>query len=158
MSLARSILRIPLISDNIAQNLHPTVWWKTVTAISHLSRDERRRGFPSDKCHQHLFDLILKDYSWAKHEYSEYGANLFLIGNIDPLYYVTSNKAQTYLMLFADDMSGDLRFDKQKFLESLQPHTQINSRELRFTSGLTLNVHSILYNTESTPVDPERLF
>ena len=111
-----------------------------------------------DSLHQYAFDRIFKDYEWPTMASQQHQASLFLIGEGLMEYYLGS-RDDTYLMVFADDMTGDLRMTKARFLASLQPHTQVGDYEIRFErTRLTLNVHSIFVNLESSKVDPMRLF
>ena len=155
----RKLLGFPLIWDLI----HPVSQWRIVTALQfprNLSSVERRKQFPGQKLHDRLFDLIFNEYGWAKDAIESYKAHLFLIGkDLDKLYYGSSSNDEVYLMIFADDISGDLRYSKNSFLTSLKHHRHVSPHELYFpTSRLTLNVYNIFFNTESSSVDPQRLF
>lgn len=143
----------------------PDVWgamsrltrWRIISSIDFLSREDRKRDF-SRKFRQSLLDQIFKNSTWIDHAHEAYGAKLFLLGSdLSTVYYDADKISGRYLALFAYDISGDLRYDKDMFLKSLKPH-KIVGFEIHFVSGLILNVHSIFISDETTSVDCKRLF
>lgn len=100
--------------------------------------------------HKRRFDQIFKDYEFLSTAL-EHRAECAILGRMtDPNYWV----------LFANDRNGDLRFERQKFIDSLHEHDPIqrNDVEIRLKTGLVLNVHSIFRNRESCAVDVRQLF
>ena len=64
-----------------------------------------------------------------------------------------------YLILVGGDQSGDLRFEREIFFESLRPHTFYKeSGEVVFNSGLVLNVANVYSDPEVIPVRLDKVF
>jgi hypothetical protein len=143
----------------------PAIWgamprlarWRIISSIDFPSRQDRKRDF-SRTFRQSLLDQIFKNSTWINHAHETYGAKLFLLGtDLSTVYYDADEISGQYLALFAYDIGGDLRYDRDIFLKSLKPH-KIVGFEIHFVSGLILNVHSIFVGDESTSIDSNRIF
>jgi len=64
-----------------------------------------------------------------------------------------------YLVLVSGDTTGDLRFHRDLFLESLKPHVfQPATLEVEFRSGITLNISSVYRDPAVIPARLDRIF
>lgn len=135
-----------------------------VTQLDSMAEPRSTCSTNSD-LHMKIYSLIFQDDRWNVLARSKYGAKVFLISkDLHRLFYAPGSKKMEFsgmhAVLFAYDMSGDLRYDRNEFFDSLQPHTAsaTDRYELEFSSGITLNVHSILVNDEATKVDVLKVF
>jgi len=108
-----------------------------------------------------LWDLIFRDQTWVS-EATKLGVNPVLISR-DLHHYCnvksTETAQPTYLILVAADRDEDLHWRKGIFLKSLRPHVfHRETNEVKFNSGLVLNVASACSDPEVIPVKLEKVF
>ena len=100
-----------------------------------------------------LWTSIFKDETWLRIAL-EYGVNPLLIG--------PDLSNNPYMVLIASDPSGELQFwpqNKASFLACLQEHViDEKAEEVKFKSGLTMNIVGVLHSTECYHIEPQKLF
>ncbi|KUL81739.1 hypothetical protein ZTR_09829 [Talaromyces verruculosus] len=111
-----------------------------------------------------LWRCMFKDDSWLRHakKFDTAGGHCtpLLIGNNLSGFRPGGSNKGLYFILLAGDYSGDLRYDKEIFFASLHDDYQYNDKklELKFKSGLTVNVSEVISGTEIPRLPVRKLF
>jgi len=120
-----------------------------------LSKQER---------HYMLWDNFFSSYEWLEAVESELELNPVLIGTT--LGALLSTKSSTgvddseptYVTLLSGDISGDVVYLRDLFMNSLRPHKYVEgATEITFDSGIILNVADILFCPEIVPANTQKL-
>lgn len=153
----------PTVRKNVPQE----IWDKIVSNASTISARylASTLGFklePRVEMHSRVWSMIFKDQTWLSIATTEHGLNPVLIGpNIHAYYrHKPAKVIPVYMALVANDMRGELRFEEKTLLNSLQPHIfDKKTGEVKFDSGITLNVTEALHSREHVFTDsPKILF
>jgi hypothetical protein len=140
------------------------VWDEVTQHLPSLSTRHAARilGFglwPSQERHSGVWDEIIEENSWITKAIDDFKVKPVLIGqNLHNC--VDGSNKPAYLALVMLDNSGDLRFQKDAFLESLKGRPKLNNKnEVYFpSSNITLNVSDIVGSPEVIRADTKRLF
>jgi hypothetical protein len=121
---------------------------------------------PRQEKQSQLWNAIFRDNTWITEATIKFGLNPVLIGrDLHDYHSLETLKVRAlYLVLVAGDLTGDIQFKRDLFLETLRPHKFHNdTMEVNFESGITLNVANV-YQANKYPdpgvvsVRPQRLF
>lgn len=119
-----------------------------------------------------LWRCMFKDDSWLRyakkfdtteeicgHTHRQYCTPLLIGNNLSGFRPGGSNNG-LYFVLLAGDHSGDLRYGTKIFFASLHDDYQYNEKklELKFKSGLTVNVSEVISGTENPRLPVRKLF
>ena len=147
--------------------MEPELWLMVAENLSTLSARSASSVFGFDLTiqqakHSEVWSLIIQNEVWTSIA-SYHGLNPVLIGqNLNKLYNTKPSESPkpSYIVLMTGDRSGDIRFHRDVFLESLQPHTfNPSTCEVVFkNSHITLNVADAIYNPDTIYMNPKRLF
>ena len=100
-----------------------------------------------------IWASIFKDETWLRKA---------IAYNVNPLLLGSDLVNDSYMFLVAQDNTGDLQLWEQNqtaFLGSLQEHTfDEKTQEVKFRSGLVLNVYGVLCSAECNRVPLSKLF
>ena len=153
-------------STKIAQEL----WDNIIQNLPRLSALKASRVFhfrlpPARYKHTRVWEMIFKSQEWLDEAKSQ-GINPVLIGYDLENCYNSSQKGdeKNYLILQPGDMSGDFTTyneeSRQLFFSCLQPYNfDQASNEVRFSSGLVINIKAVLDDPEILMVpDLTKLF
>ncbi|OJD09512.1 hypothetical protein ACJ73_10260 [Blastomyces percursus] len=116
------------------------------------------------KKHSKVWSMIFRDQRWLSIAMTEFGLNPVLVGSNIHTYYHHHDNTEIvpgYMALIVGDPSGDLSYEKQLLLNSLQPHTfNSHTGEAKLiSSGITLNLTESLNSEEWVTMDsPQMLF
>jgi hypothetical protein len=105
-----------------------------------------------------IWDEIFKDYRWISTA-GKMGLTPILVGHdLYSLYY--GPQKSCYLVLVDGDWSGDLRYERPKILDCLNPHHfNKETNEVTFkNSNIILNIDGQIRCGESIAVAPTRIF
>jgi hypothetical protein len=112
--------------------------------------------------HECIWRTIFKDETWLQLALEEYNTNPVLLG-ADVLRIPNNESMNCYIVLLADDWSGELYFhgadeNFKTFRNSLQEHTynrdpyrnrsEVTVHEISFSSGITLNITQVVTGCE----------
>jgi hypothetical protein len=108
----------------------------------------------------HLWKHIFKDTKWLEFAQTFDQCSPFLLGYELSKFRHNRTSNNLYLALVARDNSGDLRYFRKEFFASLQEGWMFDNElyEVRFPSGLILNVGEVLTGSEGAEVPIERIF
>src|SRR5436190_23554752 len=111
-----------------------------------LLQDQLQKVLQNAPKHYALWGAFFKRYAWLKVATKKYNCNPVLIGPGLDSYYNDQSRNEKYMILIAEEMTGDLRYEKKLFFECLQPYSSFNSTtyEIKFNCGITLNAMDIL--------------
>lgn len=123
--------------------------------------------------HEYVWRTIFKDETWLQLALEQYNTNPVLLG-ADLLRLSNNESLNCYIVLLADDWSGDLHFhgadeNFETFRNSLQEHSynrdpygdrsEVTVHEISFSSGITLNITQVVTGCEGIEMpDLEVLF
>ncbi|KKZ59233.1 hypothetical protein EMCG_05416 [[Emmonsia] crescens] len=161
---------VPLLTDSSPQKSEDEIEpWKLskfkmqALSPSKLNSDficePESQGFQKLKSsvekHSRVWSLIFKDQKWLSVAMIEFGLNPVLIGSNLDAYYDQRDPTHGYMALAFRDYTGDLRYMRALFFNSLHKHTfNKNTLEVKFQSGITLNVSDSLLSDMSIIVKP----
>ncbi|KAL4971143.1 hypothetical protein BDW66DRAFT_166344 [Aspergillus desertorum] len=106
-----------------------------------------------------LWKHIFKDTSWLELAKKHPNCSPLLLGH--GISSFRANKPNhIYLALIAHDWSGDLMYKEQEFFNALSDGYTYDEDnfEVRFPSGLILNIYDIIRGADSTPLPLESIF
>lgn len=110
--------------------------------------------------HEALWQCIFKNNNWLELA-KEYDRSVpLLIGHDLSAFRPRKSSNHLYLCLITQDHSGDLRHEEDEFFKSLQDGYKYNEHEheISFPSGITVNVHDIMVNSEKIVLPLRKLF
>lgn len=107
-----------------------------------------------------LWNQIFKDDSWLEFALTFDRCSPVLIGHNLSAYRPKSSSNRLYLALIANDHSGDLRYESERFFAALQDNWEYdqNKHEVSFPSGITLNVYDVINGHETVNLPLEKIF
>lgn len=110
--------------------------------------------------HEALWKCIFKDDNWLKLAKKYDRSVPSLIGHDLSAFRPHKSFNHLYLCLVTQDHSGDLRYEKNELFKSLQDGYIYDEHnyETIFPSGITVNVHDIMVNTEVIVLPLRKLF
>lgn len=129
--------------------------WNGVRDLLHRTDIENQLN-----THKALWECIFKDNSWLELAKKYDRSVPFLIGHNLSAFRPRKSSNQLYVCLITQDHSGDLRYMKKEFFESLQNGWKYNEHkhEISFPSGITVNVYDIIVNSEEIVLPLKELF
>ena len=153
-------------SNHAITNVPQEIWDKIADHLPAFDAMNAAKGLrfklrSQQEKHSKVWHAIFRDTTWITKATTEYGLNPLLIGcDLYDCYADDFPQAQsTYLVLVAGDRTGDLRFEKDMFLESLKPHKfHKEALEVEFETGMTLNIANVYEDPEIIPLRPNRIF
>jgi hypothetical protein len=89
------------------------------------------------KAHGQVWAAIFKDQKWLNMATKDFGVRPVLLGkDLNRRYYGHGRRGSEYLVLVAEDKTGDLRGREKEFFASLHEHTrESGSNEIYFQAG-----------------------
>lgn len=130
--------------------------WNCIRDLLHRTDVENLLDTP-----EALWSCLFKDKSWLNLAKTYWRSAPLLIGHDLSTFRPRKPFNQLYICVITDDYSGDLRYKKDEFFNSLQDGWIYNEYEMEisFPSGITVNVHDILVNSsEETLLPLAKLF
>ncbi len=155
--MSRAALRpweIREIWDVVVEGFRSLDLWNASGTVLNKIRSRQK------KCHGRAWATIFKDQKWLDMA-KEFGARPVLLGkDLDQYYSGHRRSGSNYLVLAAEDRSGDLRYHEEDFFASLhQDRRKCGSYEIYFpSSDVVLNVYDILVSDYKVEIDPPRFF
>jgi hypothetical protein len=130
-------------------------------SAANAAKEFRFKRTITQRTHHLLWHSIFKDEIWLQLAVEKHNVNPVLIGpNLHPVYNKTDKQGGVYMVLLADDMHGDLCYEREAFFASLQQHKFNKAKEeILFDCGITLNVSQVLRGCEIVRMaNPRMLF
>lgn len=117
--------------------------------------------FNCQEKHHKVWDGFFQNHTWTSIA-SSLGLNLAVVGQNLRAVYNGNHGMDTppaHIVLVTGDKSGDIRFHRKTFFDSLRPHTFYESTNEVFFKDLNimLNIHDALKSPEMIFIDPEKL-
>ncbi|KAL2831940.1 hypothetical protein BJY01DRAFT_254076 [Aspergillus pseudoustus] len=107
-----------------------------------------------------VYEHIFKDTSWLDLALTFDRCSPVLIGHNMIAYPPRKSSSRLYLALIAQDNSGDLKYESEKFFAALQDKLEYDQTKhgVHFSSGITLNVYDVINAHETAKLSLEKIF
>ncbi|KAF4633475.1 hypothetical protein G7Y89_g4651 [Cudoniella acicularis] len=130
------------------EKMSPELWDIVLGDLSSLNGKYAAEAFnftlsERQQKHSNIWGMIIKEEEeWTSIAMNQ-GLNPILIG--DDLYALYDNPTSTgYIAVITGDISGDIRFERDKFLDSLRAHDRKENEVVFHESNITLNINEPL--------------